>query len=169
MIDRPLQRHCRALAAPSTWTRQAGPSTKDRSRGFSGSPACRDRANRPGPTWWKKSCTASAGTPTFSMATALRQGLNRDLGYSAAGPGRTRAPERPRPPGSSPTPACIVLVAVTSPFRSERRAARELFAPRSFVEIFVDTPPGGMRETGAGPVPEGARRGDPQRHRLERL
>jgi adenylylsulfate kinase-like enzyme len=34
----------------------------------------------------------------------------------------------------------IVLVAFISPFRAERRLARELMAPGEFVEIFVDTP-----------------------------
>jgi bifunctional enzyme CysN/CysC len=34
----------------------------------------------------------------------------------------------------------IVIVSFISPFRSERRLARELMAPGEFVEIFVDTP-----------------------------
>ncbi len=34
----------------------------------------------------------------------------------------------------------IVLVSFISPFRSERRMARELFAPGEFLEVFVDTP-----------------------------
>ena len=34
----------------------------------------------------------------------------------------------------------IVLVSFISPFRAERRMARELFAPGEFVEVFVDTP-----------------------------
>ena len=34
----------------------------------------------------------------------------------------------------------IVLVSFISPFRSERRMARELFAPGEFMEVFVDTP-----------------------------
>src|ERR1700722_14874140 len=34
----------------------------------------------------------------------------------------------------------IVLVSFISPFRSERRMARELFAPGEFFEVFVDTP-----------------------------
>jgi bifunctional enzyme CysN/CysC len=33
-----------------------------------------------------------------------------------------------------------VLVSFISPFRSERRMARELFAPGEFFEVFVDTP-----------------------------
>ena len=34
----------------------------------------------------------------------------------------------------------IVLVSLISPFRSERRMARELFDAGEFVEVFVDTP-----------------------------
>jgi bifunctional enzyme CysN/CysC len=34
----------------------------------------------------------------------------------------------------------IVLVSVISPYRSERRSARELFAQGEFMEVFVDTP-----------------------------
>ena len=34
----------------------------------------------------------------------------------------------------------IVLVSVISPFRSERRLARERMAEGEFVEVFVDTP-----------------------------
>jgi bifunctional enzyme CysN/CysC len=34
----------------------------------------------------------------------------------------------------------IVLTAFISPFRSERRLARELVEPDEFIEIFVDTP-----------------------------
>jgi adenylylsulfate kinase-like enzyme len=33
-----------------------------------------------------------------------------------------------------------VLVSFISPFRAERRMARELFAPGEFVEVFVDAP-----------------------------
>jgi len=34
----------------------------------------------------------------------------------------------------------IVLVSFISPFRAERRMARELLGEREFVEVFVDTP-----------------------------
>jgi bifunctional enzyme CysN/CysC len=34
----------------------------------------------------------------------------------------------------------IVIVSFISPFRGERRMARELFAPGEFIEVFVDTP-----------------------------
>jgi bifunctional enzyme CysN/CysC len=34
----------------------------------------------------------------------------------------------------------IVLVSFISPFRSERRMARDLLTPGEFIEVFVDTP-----------------------------
>src|SRR6185436_13121911 len=34
----------------------------------------------------------------------------------------------------------IVLVSFISPFRSERRTARELVKPDEFLEVFIDTP-----------------------------
>ena len=34
----------------------------------------------------------------------------------------------------------IVIVSFISPFRNERRAARSLFAPGDFLEVFVDAP-----------------------------
>ena len=34
----------------------------------------------------------------------------------------------------------IVLVSFISPFRAERRMAREMFAEGEFMEVFVDTP-----------------------------
>ena len=34
----------------------------------------------------------------------------------------------------------IVLVSFISPFRNERRVARELVQPGEFIEVFVDTP-----------------------------
>lgn len=34
----------------------------------------------------------------------------------------------------------IVLASFISPYRSERRMARELFGPGQFIEVFVDTP-----------------------------
>ena len=34
----------------------------------------------------------------------------------------------------------IVLVSFISPFRSERRMARDLLAAGEFIEVFVDTP-----------------------------
>jgi bifunctional enzyme CysN/CysC len=34
----------------------------------------------------------------------------------------------------------IVLVSAISPYRSERRSARELFASGEFLEVFVDAP-----------------------------
>ncbi len=37
-------------------------------------------------------------------------------------------------------PGLIVMVSFISPFRSERRMARELFGAGEFLEVFIDTP-----------------------------
>jgi bifunctional enzyme CysN/CysC len=69
----------------------------------------------------------------------LRQGLNRDLGFTEAD--RTenlrRAAEVARLMSDA---GLIVLVATISPFRAERAAARALMPPGEFLEVFVDTP-----------------------------
>jgi bifunctional enzyme CysN/CysC len=71
---------------------------------------------------------------------SVRQGLNRDLGYAA--PDQVEHIRRLAEVAKILSEAgLIVLVAALAPFRSERRAARELFAAEEFVEIFVDTPP----------------------------
>jgi len=69
----------------------------------------------------------------------LRHGLNRDLGFTAEA--RVENVRRVAEVAHLMADAgLIVLVCVISPFRSERRFARELFDPDEFVEVFVDTP-----------------------------
>ena len=69
----------------------------------------------------------------------IRHGLNRDLGFSDED--RVENIRRVAEVARLMVDAgLIVLVSFISPFRSERRLARELFAPGEFVEIFVDTP-----------------------------
>jgi len=69
----------------------------------------------------------------------VRHGLNRDLGFTDAA-----RVENIRRVGEAAKlfvdAGLIVLVSFISPFRSERRMARELLAPGEFIEIFVDTP-----------------------------
>lgn len=69
----------------------------------------------------------------------VRLGLSRDLGYSDAD-----RQEHIRRVGELSRllvdAGLIVLVALISPFRAERRAARALFEPGEFIEAFVDTP-----------------------------
>ena len=69
----------------------------------------------------------------------VRHGLNRDLGFTDA----DRVENIRRVAEASKLfvdAGLIVLVSFISPFRSERRMARELLGPGEFVEIFVDTP-----------------------------
>lgn len=91
----------------------------------------------------------------------VRTGLSRDLGFSDAD-----RQEHIRRVGEISRlfvdAGLIVLVALISPFRAERRMVRELFEPGEFIEVFVDTPlavceqrdPKGLyRRARAGQVP----------------
>jgi bifunctional enzyme CysN/CysC len=69
----------------------------------------------------------------------LRRGLSRDLGFSEAD--RTENVRRIAEVARLMADAgLIVLVALISPRRADRRMARELIPAGKFVEIFVDTP-----------------------------
>ncbi|MGE0581503.1 MAG: sulfate adenylyltransferase subunit CysN [Steroidobacteraceae bacterium] len=68
----------------------------------------------------------------------VRHGLNRDLGFRDAD--RVENIRRVAEVAKLMTDAgLIVLVSFISPFRSERRMARELFPVGEFIEVFVDT------------------------------
>ena len=69
----------------------------------------------------------------------IRHGLNKDLGFTDADRVENirRVAETAR---LFVEAGLIVMVSFISPFRSERRMARELFAEGEFIEIFVDTP-----------------------------
>jgi len=69
----------------------------------------------------------------------VRHGLNRDLGFTDAD--RVENIRRVAEAAKLFVDAgLIVLVSFISPFRSERRMARELVGEREFIEVFVDTP-----------------------------
>ncbi|GAA4861593.1 adenylyl-sulfate kinase [Luteimonas vadosa] len=69
----------------------------------------------------------------------VRHGLNRDLGFTDED--RVENTRRVAEVARLMTDAgLIVLVSFISPFRAERRAARGLFEPGDFLEVFVDTP-----------------------------
>ena len=69
----------------------------------------------------------------------VRHGLNRDLGFTDAD--RVENVRRVAEVARLMTDAgLIVLVSLISPFREERRMARELMEPGEFIEIFVDVP-----------------------------
>jgi bifunctional enzyme CysN/CysC len=69
----------------------------------------------------------------------VRHGLNQDLGFTDAD--RVENIRRVAEAAKLFVDAgLITLVSFISPFRSERRLARDLMAPSQFVEIFVDTP-----------------------------
>ncbi|HEY2809141.1 MAG TPA: sulfate adenylyltransferase subunit CysN [Steroidobacteraceae bacterium] len=69
----------------------------------------------------------------------VRHGLNKDLGFTAQD--RVENIRRVAEVSRLMVDAgLIVLVSFISPFRSERRMARELFAHGEFLEVFIDTP-----------------------------
>jgi len=69
----------------------------------------------------------------------VRHGLNHDLGFTDVD--RVENIRRVAEAAKLFVDAgLIVLVSFISPFRSERRMARELLGPGEFIEVFVDTP-----------------------------
>ncbi len=69
----------------------------------------------------------------------VRHGLNRDLGFTDED--RVENLRRVSEVAKLMTDAgLVVLVSFISPFRAERAAARALFDPGDFIEVFVDTP-----------------------------
>jgi adenylyl-sulfate kinase len=69
----------------------------------------------------------------------LRQGLTRDLSFTAADRAENirRAAETARLMGDA---GLIVIVSLISPFQSERAAARAIVGDIPFLEVFIDTP-----------------------------
>lgn len=82
----------------------------------------------------------AAGRHTYLLdGDNVRHGLNRDLGFTEAD--RVENIRRVAEVAKLMVDAgLIVLVSFISPFRTERRMARELFAEGEFIEVFVDTP-----------------------------
>ncbi len=80
------------------------------------------------------------GVRTFVIdGDNVRHGLNKDLGFTAADRAENvrRVAEVARLMVQSGT---VILVALVSPFRGDRRAAKDLFDPGDFVEVYVNTP-----------------------------
>src|SRR6185312_11666459 len=68
-----------------------------------------------------------------------RHGINKDLGFTPED--RVENIRRIAEVAQLMVDAgLIVLVSAISPYRSERRSARELFAQAEFMEVFVDAP-----------------------------
>lgn len=80
------------------------------------------------------------GRHTYTLdGDNVRHGLNKDLGFTDAD--RVENIRRVAEVSRLMVDAgLIVLVSFISPFRSERRLARELMPPGEFLEVFVDTP-----------------------------
>jgi bifunctional enzyme CysN/CysC len=83
---------------------------------------------------------AAEGKHTYLLdGDNVRHGLNKDLGFTDAD-----RVENIRRVGETAKlfldAGLVVLVSFISPFRSERRMARELVGAEEFIEVFVDTP-----------------------------
>jgi bifunctional enzyme CysN/CysC len=83
---------------------------------------------------------AERGRHTYVLdGDNVRHGLNKDLGFTDAD--RVENIRRVAETAKLLVDAgLIVIVSLISPFRSERRMARELFEAGEFIEVFVDTP-----------------------------
>jgi bifunctional enzyme CysN/CysC len=81
-----------------------------------------------------------AGRHTYVLdGGCIRHGLNRDLGFSEAD--RVENIRRVGEVARLLVDAgLIVIVALISPYRADREAARSRFGPGEFLEIFVDAP-----------------------------
>ena len=81
-----------------------------------------------------------AGRHTYLLdGDNVRHGLNRDLGFTDAD--RVENIRRVAEVAKLMADAgLIVIVSFISPFKAERRMARELMAGGEFIEVFVDTP-----------------------------
>ncbi len=81
-----------------------------------------------------------AGRHTYMLdGDNVRHGLNKDLGFTDAD--RVENIRRVAETAKLMVDAgLIVVVSFISPFRSERRMARELLEPGEFLEIYVNTP-----------------------------
>lgn len=89
----------------------------------------------------------------------VRHGLNRDLGFTEAD--RVENIRRVAEVAKLMVDAgLIVLVSFISPFRTERRMARDLFVEGEFIEVFVDTPIDECEKRDVKGLYAKARRGD---------
>ncbi|GAA0789318.1 sulfate adenylyltransferase subunit CysN [Marinobacterium sediminicola] len=89
----------------------------------------------------------------------VRHGLNKDLGFTDAD--RVENIRRVAEVAKLMVDAgLIVITAFISPFRSERRMARDLFGEGEFIEVFIDTPLQVAEQRDPKGLYKKARRGD---------
>ena len=82
----------------------------------------------------------SQGVKTYVLdGDNVRHGLNKDLGFTPEDRAENvrRVAEVARLMHDA---GLVVFVALVSPFATDRQAAKELFAPGEFLEVYVDTP-----------------------------
>jgi bifunctional enzyme CysN/CysC len=102
----------------------------------------------------------AVGRHTFLLdGDNMRHGLNKDLGFTHED--RVENIRRVAEVARLMTDAgLIVLVALISPFRADRRMARELLPAGEFIEVFVDTPLAVAESRDPKGLYKKARRGD---------
>jgi bifunctional enzyme CysN/CysC len=102
----------------------------------------------------------SIGRHTYLLdGDNVRHGLNKDLGFTDAD--RVENIRRVAEVSRLMVDAgLIVLVSFISPFRAERRMARDLMAEGEFIEVFVDTPLEEAERRDVKGLYKKARRGD---------
>ncbi len=102
----------------------------------------------------------AAGRHTYLLdGDNVRHGLNKDLGFTAAD--RVENIRRVAEVARLMVDAgLIVLVAFISPFRAERRLARDLVGHDEFCEVFVDAPLAVAEQRDAKGLYAKARRGE---------
>ena len=96
-------------------------------------------ASRPSRTSLERKLHATGRHTYLLDGDNLRHGLNRDLGFTTAD--RVENIRRTAEVAALMADAgLIVLVSLISPYRAERRMARDLVGETPFVEVYVDTP-----------------------------
>ena len=161
-----------AFVAPPTSTATASPSPATRTP--------RSKHQKPAVLWFTGLSGSGKSTIANIVETRLyargvhtamldgdnvRHGLNKDLGFTAAD--RVENIRRVAEVARLMTDVgLIVLTSFISPFRAERRLARDIAAPGEFIEIFVDAPLADRdRARPQGPLQARARGRDQEFHR----
>ena len=136
-----------------------------RSRRCCGSPACPAPASRPSPTWSSSKLHARGVHTALLDGDNVRHGLNKDLGFTDAD--RVENIRRVAEVARLMTDAgLIVLTSFISPFRAERRLAREIAGGgRVHRDLRRHAAGDGDRARSQGPLQARAGRRDQELHR----
>ncbi len=162
---RPAPRHQHPPPGPRRRRARRTRRSSTSGRRSCGSPAFPAPASRRSPIWSRASCIARGVHTAMLDGDNVRHGLNKDLGFTAAD--RVENIRRIAEVARLMTDVgLIVLTSFISPFRAERKLAREIAAPGEFVEIYVvDAAGDGDRPRSQGALQAGAGGRDQEFHR----